>query len=127
MQSAPAVAGGARVRRAAAGSAALHHFDRARFSGCRRNLTATITAIVTISVPNRNVPRPAYSAARLRLLEGEIADQGKGRRPQAGTEDAVGRERSVAHPRAPGDERRQRPRDPTNRPIRIVLPPWREK
>ena len=43
------------------------------------------------------------------VLGDEVAEEGERRRPEARSEHAVGDERAVRHPRAAGDERRQRP------------------
>ena len=53
--------------------------------------------------------RAARDLGRLvEALGEEVAEQRERCRPQPGAEDAVGDERPVAHPRAAGDERRQR-------------------
>ena len=54
-------------------------------------------------------PCPRSRSPRSRLLASSVAEQRERRRPQPGAEDAVGDEGPVAHPRAAGDERRQRP------------------
>ena len=56
----------------------------------------------------RRCPGSASSVAWSMFSRGEVAEQREGRRPQPGAEHAVGQERPVRHPRAAGDERRQR-------------------
>ena len=81
--------------------------------GSRRYRETTTAATITATtIPNTSAPLPAISVARSRLCGEGVAEQAERRRPQPGAEHAVRDEGAVAHPRAAGDERRQRPDEP---------------
>src|SRR5581483_1513223 len=61
--------------------------------------------------PEDEAPLAGELRGAVEALRGEVADQGEGRRPEAGAEDAEGDELAVAHARAAGHERRQRPHE----------------